>query len=132
MYMSNQFTTVKLYLIFKNNFSSEIPNGDDHHNASNTEVLNTSNELAGLSLCDFEDSTIAELEMELKVLTLDEYKRIVQLIPLVEKYRNTIKKMENVIKSKNAKIKELEREKLNECINVSKLSAVSVQFLIPF
>lgn len=57
---------------------------------------------------------------------MQEYKRLVQLIPHVEKYRHSAEQKEKVIKSKDSQLKELQRNLKRNWINVSHLSDVSI------
>lgn len=67
-----------------------------------------------------------QLESEWKTISLEEYKKLVDLIPKVEKYRNDAEKKEKIIKLKDSQLKELQRSLKQNWINVSHLSAVSV------
>lgn len=64
---------------------------------------------------------------QLKTITLEEYGKLMQLIPEVEKLKNVIRRMENVIKSKDQKMNHLQKthqseQKMN--LNLSSLSNV--------
>lgn len=70
-----------------------------------------------------------ESEQQLITMHLQQYKDLIQLIPQVEKYKKTIEKLQNKIKSKDAQLKDLQRsnqceQKMNN--NLSKLSDVSI------
>lgn len=91
------------------------------------------NEIANIDLNDSEDYEVDhESETQWKMMTSEEYKNIVQLIPQMEKYRHSIIQMKNVIESQDIKIKELERIQKYDCVNVSKLSDVSYSILTNF
>lgn len=67
-----------------------------------------------------------EMEPQWKTISMEEYKRLVQLIPDVEKYRNSAEQKEKIIKSKDSQLKELQRSLKRNWINVSHLSDVSI------
>lgn len=62
---------------------------------------------------------------------MEEYNRLVQLIPDVEKYRNAAEQKEKIIKSKDSQLKELQRSLKRDWMNVSHLSNVSISVILP-
>lgn len=74
----------------------------------------------------FDDNEEEELRTQWKTISLEEYKKLVQLIPKMEKYRNAAEQKEKTIKLKDSQLKELHRSLKHNWINVSNLSAVSV------
>lgn len=65
-------------------------------------------------------------ELELKTITLQEYKKIMQLIPQVENYKQIVLKLKEKLQSKDSQLKQLENSLQNDWINVVTLSTVSV------
>lgn len=65
-------------------------------------------------------------ELELKTITLQEYKKIMQLIPQVENYKQIVLKLKEKLQSKDSQLKQLETALQNDWINVATLSIVSV------
>lgn len=60
-------------------------------------------------------------------ITIEQYTHLMQLIPQVEKFQNVISRMEKKIKSKDSKLKELQKYYENrKWVDLSKLSNVSV------
>lgn len=79
-----------------------------------------------LTLLLLEDQDNIAAESQMKTITLKEYTDIVQLIPQMIKCKDTIKRMEKIIKSKDAQLKQLKSTlDQGKCINVSHLSSVS-------
>lgn len=96
--------------------------------ASNTQSPNLLNEFLDIAPDNSEvDEFGSEFEPQRQILSLEEYKKLIQLIPKSEKYRNAVKKLDKVIKSKDAKIRELEKIQRHDSVNVSHLSVVSIQ-----
>lgn len=65
-------------------------------------------------------------ELELKTITLQEYKKIMQLIPQVENYKQIVLKLKEKLQSKDSQLKQLENSLQNDWINVVTLSTVSL------
>lgn len=69
-----------------------------------------------------------EDDMQMKTISLQEYKTLMNLIPQVQKLENSIRKMSSVIQSKDSQLKnqrEVQQMEQANYINVSNLSAVS-------
>lgn len=74
------------------------------------------------------DDESFQSQVESKTISMQQYKYFMQLEPQVEKMKNSIRRMECVIKSKDSQIEELRRSLKNETgmyINASNLSIVS-------
>lgn len=72
-----------------------------------------------------------EFDMHMKTISLQEYKILMNLIPEVEKLRNSIKMMNSVIQSKDSQLKQQKKSSQRDqvdLINVSHLSEVSIHF----
>lgn len=72
-----------------------------------------------------------ELEFQMRTISPERYKMLMNLIPEVEKLRHAIKNLTTEIELKDLQIKELrELHQMEQakCINVSHLSAVSISF----
>lgn len=70
-----------------------------------------------------------EKELDLKTISLEEYKMLMNLIPEVEKLRNSIKKITTVIQLKDQQLKKQRQAYQTEqtkSLNVSHLSSVSL------
>lgn len=80
----------------------------------------------GFSTILLDDFDEDESEIQMKTVSLEEYKRLVQLIPDVEKYRNAAQKKDEIIKLKDAQLKEIQKSLQLNWINVSHLTTVSV------
>lgn len=62
-----------------------------------------------------------------KIISNQEYRRLIQNIPEIEKLRNVIKRLENDTKLKDAKLKKYEvAEDNTKLVDLSKLSTVSL------
>lgn len=78
-----------------------------------------------------DENSDEEFDMQVKTIPLHEYNILMDLIPEVEKLRNTVKKLTVVIEMKDSKLKEqeqLHKAELAKCINISHFSAVSIYF----
>lgn len=98
---------------------------DRNYNASTTDCID--DELVHLFPDNYEDR---ELESQWKTISMEEYKRLVQLIPEVAKYRNSSEQKEKIIKSKDSQLKVLQRSLERNWINISNLSDVSISALL--
>lgn len=68
-----------------------------------------------------------EPESQMTTISTEQYIHLMQLIPQVEKLKDTINQMALKIKSKDSKLKELQRiYKDGKWVNLSKLSNVSI------
>lgn len=79
-------------------------------------------------MCLGEDE-MCEYETKEKIISDKEYKILMEMIPEVNKLRISIDKMKEIIKSKDSKLKDLQRDlqlSLKNHINISHLSDVSV------
>lgn len=111
------------------NFSPQrlLQTEDNHKNETITDD-SIDNEFLGLFPDNREDD---ELESQWKTMSFEEYKKLIKLIPEVEKYRNSAEKKEKIIKSKDSQLKELQKHLKRNWINISHLSAVNISvFLI--
>lgn len=66
-----------------------------------------------------------------KIISIQEYKTLMQLIPEVNKLRISIEKMKEVIQSKDSQLKDLRKDHqlvLQNHLNISHLSDVSMYF----
>lgn len=72
-----------------------------------------------------------EEDMQMRTISLQEYKILMDLMVQVKKQQNSIEKMTSELKSKDKQLKEHQQAHQKEqakCINVSNLSAVSISF----
>lgn len=92
-------------------------NGDNY-------ITNTSDESGSSNFIDEidVDNLIENLDEDYAILTNQQYNELLQL--KTEKFKTTIKKMKDVIKSKDSKLKELQRNR--NWVDLSKLSTVSI------
>lgn len=77
---------------------------------------------------DDSDDERSQPQAETKTIPLQQYKDLMQLIPQVERMKNSMQRMESVIKSKDSQLEELRqalKRKEEMTINTSKLSTVS-------
>lgn len=65
-------------------------------------------------------SHVRDSEMEMKDMTVEKYNELVQLIPQIEKLKETIRKMTLLIETKNTQIDEL--KKVNSFANLKDVS----------
>lgn len=79
-----------------------------------------------MSRVNINDHKETEREPKWKTITLEEYKKVLQLIPEIEKYKKIVQKLEKQLQSKDSQLKELQESFQCDSINVSNLSAVSV------
>lgn len=74
-----------------------------------------------------------EPESQMTTINTEQYKYLMQLIPQVEKLKDVIKQMEKKIKSKDSKLKELQRiHKNGQWVDLTELSNVSIFYQIKF
>lgn len=74
-----------------------------------------------------------EPESQMTTINTEQYKYLMQLIPKVEKLKDVIKQMEKKIKTKDSKLKELQRiHETGQWVDLSKLSNVSIFYQIKF
>lgn len=66
-----------------------------------------------------------ECQTQLKTITAEEYKTLMNLIPKVEKLKCAVERMEKAIKTKNAQLKEL-RDEEKKWKKLNNLSTVSI------
>lgn len=75
-----------------------------------------------------DDQEECNLELQLKTISMQEYKHLKQMIPQVQRLQNTIKIMADKIKSKDKQLNTIEiahRRALKKYSDTSHLSAVS-------
>lgn len=77
----------------------------------------------------FDDEELSsDPEQELITISLEDYEKLVQLIPVVERQKHIIGQLDDVIRDKNEKLKVLQRtlqRKERFMLGVSKLSNVN-------
>lgn len=105
-----------------NTYQSE--SNDGNYAASISDESESLNVFQNFPLCLEEDPS----DSQLITITLEEYRKLMQLIPEVERQKNVIRRMADVIKSKDQKINQLQKthqseEKLK--LNWSSLSNVN-------
>lgn len=105
------------------NLSSRDSNETIHGSATSTCESVLEENFAYQSLDDYDDHE--EEHVQMKSISLKEYKILMNLIPEKEKLRNTIRELTSVIESKDLQLKEQQRERANY-INVSHMSEVSI------
>lgn len=115
---------IKLKYIFSLQFSNEnhgLPISDE------SELIGDVSSSCFIEVEYLIGNEVDESEPQAKTLSIQEYKELMQLIPQVEKLKNTVKRMESVIKSKDSKLKTLQSiHKDGKCVDLSKLSNVSI------
>lgn len=104
-------------------FSLQHP---DDSNDNGLVINDETSHFNDLNLVLLEDQEEVASEPQLKTITIEEYKKLMELMLKVNKYEETIKKMEDKIKLKDVQIKTL-RDTLEtkQCIRVGHLSDVS-------
>lgn len=110
------------------NISLQQSGNNNDNGAVCDDDLNKTSHNNDLALDQLEDQEKVETEPNLKTITIEEYKNLMQLMLQVKKNEETIKKMEEIIKLKDAQLKNL-RSTLEEgqSIQVCHLSNVSIQ-----
>lgn len=130
-------SVVEILIISSQSAQANIPieSNDDNNETTeqNDDVDDSGSELNEFGPLDFDHDIIDifsdnetnnnETESEMRSMTLQKYKELVQLIPQMEKYRNIAGRLEKIIKGKNSEIKFL-RSELQKSKNFSNMSIV--------
>lgn len=109
-------------------FSSQDSSDTNHGSASSIcDNLDTLSETEEDTDLNSDECEVGEFETQEKILSFQEYKKLMQLIPEVNKLRNTNNKMAEIIKLRDSQLNDLrEVHRLARNIDLSHLNTVSV------
>lgn len=118
--------------VFSQFFSLQISGENGNNSIANvSEEFESSSSNNDIDVDYLIEDVCEESETQGRTMSVQQYNQLMQLIPLTEKLKNTIKRMEEAIKSKDSKLKELQKnQKDTTWLDLSKLSTVSSLYQI--